>query len=168
MSRLYIIRHAIAEDREDFAKKTGRPDEERPLTEKGAEKMKKIAQRLAEAAPGIDTFLQSPLVRSQQTVDILVAAYKTPPRVLTSAALKPGSSFDMLIQNLNAAESENLAMVGHETHLSEFTSYLLAGKKEAPFLQFKKGGAACLEFEGRIAAGRVRLLWFAPPKLLLD
>ena len=41
---LYLVRHAIAEDREDFAKKN-QDDSLRPLTVKGRKRMQKVAMQ---------------------------------------------------------------------------------------------------------------------------
>ena len=51
--KLLVIRHAIAEDRDEFAY-TGRPDAERPLTKQGRERMRRAAAGLAAEAPRID------------------------------------------------------------------------------------------------------------------
>ena len=37
-----------------------------------------------------------------------------------------------------------------------------------PFLAFKKGGAALIEFDGDVAEGRGRLVFFLAPKAMKD
>ena len=49
--KLLLIRHAIAEEREDFAR-TGKDDRLRPLTDEGRKKMKQAARGLRKIAPG--------------------------------------------------------------------------------------------------------------------
>jgi pimeloyl-ACP methyl ester carboxylesterase len=51
--QLLVIRHAIAEDRDAFAA-SGRDDSERPLTESGRDKMRRVARGLRELVPRID------------------------------------------------------------------------------------------------------------------
>ena len=48
--RLLFIRHAIAEDRDEWAK-SGRPDAERPLTDRGRERMRRAARGLTRLLP---------------------------------------------------------------------------------------------------------------------
>ncbi|NEO26328.1 MAG: phosphohistidine phosphatase SixA [Kamptonema sp. SIO4C4] len=63
---VYLIRHGIAGDRNDYP-----TDEERPLTDKGKSKTRKVAQRLKTLGLQFDLILTSPLRRAQQTATIL-------------------------------------------------------------------------------------------------
>ena len=49
---LYLIRHGIAAEREEYNQ-----DEERPLTENGKQKTKKVAQRFQEIGVHFDLIL---------------------------------------------------------------------------------------------------------------
>ena len=55
-------------------------------------------------------------------------------------------------------------LVGHEPDLSRFLAAALGSGKAR--VTFKKGGAACIEFEKRIVPGAATLHWFAPPRML--
>lgn len=61
---LLIIRHAIAEDPVEHAKR-GRGDDERPLTAKGVERMRQGAAGLRRLVPRVDVLAASPLARAQ-------------------------------------------------------------------------------------------------------
>ena len=63
---LYLIRHGIAAEPEEYD-----TDSERPLTKEGERKTRKIAQRLYELEIQSDLILTSPLLRAQQTAQIL-------------------------------------------------------------------------------------------------
>ena len=69
--KVLIVRHGIAVER-------GTPpferDEERPLTPKGAERMKQAAAGIVRAVEAIETVFASPLVRARETADILARA----------------------------------------------------------------------------------------------
>ena len=165
MPKLFLIRHAIAEDREVFAK-SGKPDEQRPLTEEGRDKMHKIAKKLFMQEPDIKIFYQSPLTRSQQTVAVLKEHYKKA-TVKTLAPLSPGSSIETLLKELQQQPPQEMALIGHENHISQCLTYLLTGTTAPnPFL-FKKGGIACLEYK-KIQAGLFKLKWFVSPKVFLS
>ena len=64
---LYLIRHALAEERGD----KWPDDSRRPLTAGGIAKMKKTARGLARLDIRLDVILTSPLVRTRQTADIV-------------------------------------------------------------------------------------------------
>jgi phosphohistidine phosphatase len=164
MPKLFIIRHAIAEDRETFSK-TGQPDEKRPLTAEGEKKMRKIATHLFEKYSEIDHFFQSPLTRSQQTAEILRSEFKKS-TLSTSEHLRPGSSFEALAKELKTYRKRNIAIIGHEDHLSHFTCYLMTGKMDGAFLKYKKGGGAILDFLGDIQPGEGQLHALFTPKLI--
>ncbi len=162
MPKLFLIRHAIAEDRITF-RETGLPDKKLPLTEAGRKKMKKISKKLYSLEPTIDIFCQSPLLRSQQTVDVLKEDYKMA-KVQTISSLVPGSSHSDLLHNLSAFKKKTIAIVGHEDHLSQFLCYLLTGVATPTPFYFKKGGVACLSFK-EFEPLSFELLWLATPKL---
>ena len=63
--------------------------------------------------------------------------------------------------------SDVVAAVGHEPWLSEWAADWL-GAADASALAFKKGGAALIEFDGRVGKGCGRLIFFAAPKALKD
>src|SRR5262245_49797749 len=58
---LLVVRHAIAEDKDVFAR-TGRSDDLRPLTDDGRAKMRRAADGLRSVAPEVDLVATSPLV----------------------------------------------------------------------------------------------------------
>lgn len=70
--RLYILRHAIAEDRDENLY----PDDSlRQLTEKGEKKMVKIAKHLKNMDVQIDLILTSPYVRAYETAKIVAKTF---------------------------------------------------------------------------------------------
>lgn len=162
MPKLFLIRHAIAEDRVTF-RETGRPDNQRPLTDSGRKKMKKISKKLYSLEPVIDILCQSPLLRSQQTVEILKEDYKKA-KIKTLSPLEPGSSYHDLLQNLRTFKKQTVALVGHEDHLSQFLCFLLTGVASPTPFYFKKGGVACLTYK-EFEPQSFELLWLATPRM---
>lgn len=164
MPKLFLIRHAIAEDRILF-QKTGLPDEKRPLTADGKRRMKKISKKFYHFFPDIDLFCQSPLLRSQQTVKILRNEF-IQSEVMTIASLSPESPVDSLINEIKPFSPQNMALIGHENHLSECLHFLLTKKKEGSPYSFKKGGIACLHYTEKTFYP-CTLEWLITPKLWL-
>jgi phosphohistidine phosphatase len=160
---LLIIRHGIAEDREDFAR-TGEADELRPLTAKGRERMRRAAVGLKRIAQ-IDLLAHSPLVRAVQTAKILDAAFPTA-AMAEIPELRPGQGPEQVAHWLSFVSREaTVALVGHEPDLGELAAWLTTGATR-PFMQLKKGGAIMLECTGRPGPATASLIWALGPRQL--
>src|SRR2546423_8060240 len=72
--RLLVVRHAIAEDREAFAR-SHKDDATRPLTPDGRRKMESAALGLKELVPELDVLAASPYKRAIETAEIISAAF---------------------------------------------------------------------------------------------
>ncbi len=161
MPRLLIVRHAIAQDR-DEARARQCADADRPLTDKGRRRMLQAAAGIRSEVAPLQRILTSPLPRAQQTAEILAREYPGVPLAVTDR-LSPGHSLPSLIDELAAtALPGTLAIVGHEPDLSGLIALLLCGEDKAA-IQLKKAGAALLDFPQRIAIGRGTLLWLLAP-----
>ena len=160
--RLLVVRHAIAQDREDFAEGD---DAARPLTPDGRKKMQRGAEGLKEIVPEIDRLISSSLKRAVETAEIIARVYGDL-KVQRIPELAPGTPLDGVLKWLaDLPEGGTVAVVGHEPDLSGMVCALLANAHE-PFLEFRKGGAALLEFAGAVAPGTARLDWLLEPKHL--
>jgi len=143
---LYIIRHAIAVEAGDpqFEK-----DSLRPLTPKGKDKMKKIAQALWELEIQPDLILSSPTVRTMDTARILANRLDVKKnRVIPTDHLEITGYPDHLINEIRDKymDRENLILVGHEPYLSDLVSVLVSGGAGMT-IRLKKGGVCCLSAE---------------------
>ena len=162
--QLLVIRHAIAEDRDDWGY-TGRPDAERPLTADGRRKMKRAAAGLRALVPRVDTLASSPLVRARDTAEIVAREYGGM-RVELLPELSPDRVADDLLPWLRSRDPGTCAaVVGHEPALGCLVGWLLTGRHES-FVELKKGAACLLEFDDPPAAGNATLLWALAPAQL--
>src|SRR5687768_4879350 len=142
--KLLLIRHGVAEDREEFAQ-TGAPDEQRPLTQKGRKQMKRAARGLAALVSEAHVLASSPLTRAQQTAEVVAGAFDDAPVSLVDA-LRPDQPFEAFMEWLRLTDDADVVVaVGHEPHLSGLAGWLLTGGHQ-PLFEFKKGGAGLLEF----------------------
>ena len=152
--RIYIVRHAIAED----LSASGR-DEDRALTPEGRKKMKRAARGLV--ALGIEAahLLSSPLVRAQQTSAVLVEAYPQL-EIETSDLLAPGVDEHALTRLLNGRYAgADVMLVGHEPDLGELLSFWLTGSRGGVETRFKKGAVACVASSTLPPVGKAVLEW---------
>ena len=161
--KLLVIRHAIAEEREDFAR-TGKDDRLRPLTEDGRKKMKQAAKGLREMEPEIGLLATSPLTRAAQTAAILDSVYGGLNEVEIKE-LSPEAKPSDFLRWLRKQKADTLAVVGHEPSLSLIVSWLLTGT-ERRIIAMRKGGACLLEFPDEIGAGTATLIWALTPAQL--
>lgn len=161
---LLVIRHAIAEDRDDFAR-TSSNDDERPLTPFGKRRMRKNAEGLRRTASHIEVLAASPLVRAQQTARIVADAFQLRD-IETIEAMRPDRHPRELLTWLGKQPPDaTVAVVGHDPHIGLLVSWCIAGNESVGSV-FKKGGVALIEFEGKPAAGKGRLHWFVTPAQL--
>ena len=155
--QLLVIRHGIAEEAETFAA-TGLDDSQRPLTKPGKRKMKEVAAGLREIVETLDVIGASPLLRAQQTAEILAKVYDDLP-VLTVQALSPGSEPSALVDWLAQHDSAKVvAVVGHEPHLGMLVTWFMSGARDSR-VAMSKSGAALLEFSSGVTPGSGTLQW---------
>jgi phosphohistidine phosphatase len=157
---IYLVRHAIAAERGDEY-----PDDSvRPLTEKGAEKMREVARGLADLCQDVDLVLTSPFARAHSTADILVEALRPEPRLEVMDELAPGYSAAEVADALGRyAETQSIALVGHEPDLGTLAAWLIGARQPLPF---KKGGAARIDVAALPPGRNGELRWLATPRML--
>ena len=158
---LYLLRHGLAADLDTQGLTK---DSERPLTEKGERKLWKIADGMKELELSFDLILSSPYLRARQTAEIIAKALHASKRIEFSETLTPAGNAKKLVELLKniTPDSENILLVGHEPHLSEFISLLISGKPGSCVIM-KKAGLCKLSVEA-LSYGRCAVLeWLLTP-----
>lgn len=161
---LLVVRHAIAMEREEWAK-TGRPDSDRPLTDTGRRRMRKNARGLQRVSPRPDLIGTSPWLRAADTARVIAETLGVE-RMETIDALLPDREPGVLAEWLNGhGEIGTVAVVGHEPHLGELVTWFIGGNRGSN-IEFKKGGASLLRFDRKAGGGTALLLWHLTPAQL--
>jgi phosphohistidine phosphatase len=132
-----------------------KPDNERPLTERGRKEMKRVAKFLARLKFSADAILTSPLPRASQTAEIV--AQRLGIELKTDPALAHGFNVVRLRRLLDKSKADCVMVVGHEPAFSEVIKELTGGE-----VKLSKAGVALLEVNRGCTSGR--LLWLFPPK----
>ena len=147
--QLYLFRHGKA----DWPN-WHRPDDERPLTEKGKKEVAAVAKLLSrlEITPVI---LTSPLPRARQTAAIAGKHLNT--KVHLEPLLHPGFDAAKLGKLLGKFSGKSLMVVGHEPDFSR-AIFQLTGANT----RISKAGVALIELETGSMKGVLR--WLVPPK----
>ncbi|HEX8990396.1 MAG TPA: phosphohistidine phosphatase SixA [Anaerolineales bacterium] len=163
---LYIVRHAIAEQRDSTSSEV--QDSQRPLTDEGRKKFRQIARGLEDRETRIDLILTSPYLRALDTARLLHKKLELDPeKLLIMEDLSPLGNPDQLIHKIGEryASVGSIALVGHEPGLSRLIAVLLSGDPTLP-ITLKKGGVCCLTVE-RLKYGRCASLeWLLTPAML--
>jgi phosphohistidine phosphatase len=159
---LYLVRHAIADDRHPERWPT---DAQRPLTEEGIASFRHAARGLRRIVPQVEVVLSSPYTRAWETAVLLheEAGWPAPERCEAIEAIRsPREALPVL----DGLDRSSAALVGHEPHLSQLASLLLCGDENTLPLELKKGGVVALGFAQGTGPGKAHLRWSATPKLL--
>jgi phosphohistidine phosphatase len=159
---LYLLRHGDAVDR--FTGGYAR-DEERPLTERGREEARAAALALRELRARPDQVVTSPLVRAQQTAQIVAEVTDPVHGLRTVETLAPGGGLEAIAALLAETPTDSaLVLVGHMPDLGEIAGWLLWNDPLAT-LPFRTGGLCRITVPTPPGPGG-DLRWFLPPKLL--
>jgi len=132
-----------------------KPDDERPLTERGRKEMKRVARFLESLRFSADAILTSPLPRASQTAEIV--AKRLGIELKTEPALAHGFNTERLRRLLGKADPGCVMLVGHEPEFSEVIKELTGGE-----IKLSKAGVALMEVNRGCTSGK--LLWLFPPK----
>ncbi len=159
---VYLLRHAIAAPRDP---KKYPNDGQRPLTPKGAERMKAAARGIRALGIRPRALHSSPLVRCMQTAGILAAELRPHPRIIPAPQLGPGGDSGALLKLLQGLRHD-VVLVGHEPDLSELASVLLEGAAKEAFLEMKKAAFCRIDLDGSPGPGRGTLIYLLPPRVL--
>jgi len=159
---LYIVRHAIAQERDASSWPN---DGDRPLTPEGEAKFRKAARGLRRLVPTVGTVLSSPFARAWRTAELLEeeAGWPAPKQQDELRADRPAREAVRALEAVS--NNEAVAVVGHEPGLSELASLLLTGTGAVTF-DLKKGGVIALGLNGGARPGSAYLRWTISPKIL--
>ena len=161
---IYLVRHGVAADRGKYA-----TDEERPLTQEGDRKTRKVAKELLKLGLQFDLILTSPLVRSRQTAKILQGANLSK-KIEISSALTPRGDFQTWLKWLDSwrqTGGRKLALVGHQPDLANWAETLIWGEARE-VLVLKKAGIIGISLpEIGQPIGNSQIFWLTPPRFLL-
>ena len=154
---LGLLRHAHAGDPESW----DRPDELRPLSDKGRQQAERLGRLLAAAGFVPDVVLTSPRVRARETAELVAdrlgVDVRIDPRLADHLDL---TAVDSILDD--AETPARAVIVGHDPDFSD----LLASLTGSPGLRMRKGAFALLDVERPLAPGSAELRWLVPPDLL--
>ncbi len=157
MIELHLLRHADAGDPLAWQ----RPDEERPLSDKGEKQADRLGRFLAGVGFAPDAIITSPKVRAAQTAEIVARHLGVTVSVDDRLAVAFGiDDIDRLLRD--AGDPARAVIVGHDPDFSDLLGDL-CGLSNA---LMKKGAFARIDAERPLRPGAGSLRWLVPPDLL--
>ncbi|WP_204105796.1 MULTISPECIES: phosphohistidine phosphatase SixA [Spirulina sp. CCY15215] len=159
---IYLIRHGIAGDRAKYSN-----DADRPLTDIGRNKTKKVAKRLFDLDLRFDIILTSPLVRAMETAKILQEVQLCK-KIETFEPLSPNGDINIWINWYALHKSCNsIALVGHQPDLGNWAEILTWGKTQEKLIVKKAGVIGVRISENGTPIGNSEIFLLSSPKWLV-
>ena len=150
---LYLVQHGEAKSKAE--------DPQRPLTERGREKVQRVAAFAAKAGLEVSQIRHSGKRRAEETASIL-AEYLSPAKgVLVISGLAPMDDVRPIAQALQE-ETAPLMLVGHLPFMDRLAGLLVTGDPDRSVVRFRMGGIVCLEGAGDDWAVK----WVVTPELV--
>lgn len=138
--RLFIIRHGKAERHSPSG-----TDDDRHLTKRGERQASHLGEALAALVRAPAVLLCSPILRAQQTAEIIAPALQLPIQI--DDRLTTGSTPEEVIEAINEAASEHapdsVLIVGHNPHFEQLTWDL--GPRQPSYFELRTGECVILE-----------------------
>jgi phosphohistidine phosphatase len=152
--KIYVVRHGES--------LSTSPDDTRPLSEKGKDDIKRLANFIVHLNIKVNRIVHSPKYRAQETAEILSSAISLFGTIETSAQLDPLASISHIINQFNVWEGDSL-IVGHMPFMGKLVNKLTSGDEDNNVVIFKPGNIVCLELTER---ERWSICWMLTPILL--
>lgn len=150
---LFLVQHGEA--------KTETEDPERPLNDRGAETVRRMAAWALQAGLRVAQIRHSGKRRAEQTAETLAEHLQPARGVIAVAGLKPNDDVHSMAATLEA-ETEAVMLVGHLPFLGRLVGFLVAGDPDATVVRFRNAGIVCLRREEE----RWSVNWTVPPELV--
>ncbi len=159
--KLYLVRHALAEDHNPAG------DAERTLTPKGRLRMAAATKGLRDLKVRPDIILTSPMRRALETATILAEELGgIRLEELRELGAGPYGPADILAALAPYTNLKEVALVGHQPGLGELAAFMLTGSTANCSIELKKGAVVCVEEASDQGQNRYTLIWALPPKVL--
>lgn len=154
--RVHLLRHAHAGNAFEWIG----DDDARPLTDKGRQQSQRLGAFLGAHGVRPDVIVSSPLVRAQQTAEIVAGVLDM--TVKTDGHLGSGFGKRELWALLDETGAREVMLVGHDPDFSLLLAYLI----DAAGIGLKKGALATVDLHTKLGDGEAELRWLVPPDAL--
>ena len=137
-------------------------DADRPLSEAGQAETTTVAEGLRRLGLALDLLLTSPLVRAQQTADLVAEVLPVARGPVALPALAPGGDLTEVVAE---ATSGRVMVVGHMPSLAELAGWLAWGDRDL-MVPLRTAGVCRIDLDERGRPGTGDLRWLLTPGLV--
>ncbi len=160
MKTIYIARHGEAVP---IGQGGVYHDFDRFLTETGSAAVSAQAKGFHQLENRLQACFSSPLLRTQQTAEILCKPTNT--QIQSLDALGASPDFDKVLSTIFASEAERILLVTHQPFVEHLLSGLLTADHNLSS-QFDTGTMACLQMHQLSPDPYGELIWFLPAAVM--
>ena len=150
---LYLVQHGKCLPKE--------VDPRRPLTDQGADDVKRIAEVARGYGVRVATMGHSGKARAKQTAELIAKALGVTGAITQLEGIGPLDDASAFARGINP--EDNRMIVGHLPFLERLTSWLVSGRAEPPVFRFQNGGIVCLDYFDDTQAWAIK--WTLMPKI---
>jgi|GEM_PF-4735210 len=155
---LFFIRHGKPE-----SVKSNLSSDERALSEEGRIELFNAVNGWKKIISPIDQIISSPLRRAKETALIIKDIMKIDRDIVFESGLSTGMHINDLLELINSFGVYSVAIVGHEPHISRYTSYLISdGSAE---IGFRQGMLVKIDFTGKAKRASGELIYQVPSEV---
>ena len=154
--KLYLMQHGRPVSKEENA--------ERPLSDQGANDIRRIADFLEKGGVRIDEIIHSDKTRARQTAEIMNSRVNPGGKPIEKSCLSPLDDVKKIADHIRKREKD-LMIVGHLPHLGKLSSLLVCGSESIPVVTFQQGGVVCFL---RANDGVWTVAWMLVPEMILS
>ncbi len=140
MLTLYLVRHGKSSWSRPLLR-----DHDRPLSRRGRDASKLIADYVNQSLPLPGLVLASTAARTLETAEVLAARWTPSPPVVADSSLYLATPAEMLKRIRSVTDARVLMLVGHNPGTAEL-GQLLAGDRSAFGAKFPTGALAAISF----------------------
>ena len=162
---LYFMRHGIAVDPADPSVSA---NEERPLSNKGAKRLRRSARGMRFLGIPFDAVLTSPVLRARQSAEIVAATLGIESSLEEISGLAPEGTVEQLLFGLTRyQERQHLLLVGHQPLLGAAIGFLLTHHADNELdLKLRRGSLCRVEVSALPPTEPATLHWLLTSKQL--
>ena len=151
---LFLVQHGEAKSKAE--------DPDRPLTDRGAETVRRMAAWASLVGITIAQIRHSGKRRAQQTAEILAEHLNPANGMIAAEGMGPNDEVRAMADTLEA-ETGPVMLVGHLPFLGSQAGLLVKGDPESVIVRFRNAGIVCLRREEE----RWSVDWAVPPELVV-
>jgi phosphohistidine phosphatase len=151
---VFIMRHAQA----DVTFKGGDP----PISKHGAEETERLIELANQSLDfGPNVIVSSPLLRARQTAELATKKLRTEAEAIIDERLYGNGEPGGVVKLLSRYKKEDrVLLISHIPLIFELVYHFIGGRPE---LELRNGSIAAVEFKGKAADGKGKLVWLIQP-----